>query len=225
MSKRLQLVLASVLVLSACSPAQLLNAAKTIVKEELKSGNSPARTVTGSTGSSSSSSSSGSTSTSKGWSDSVTWIEAEANKTVAITDSFDKGLDMPDLSWASTSTMACFPATQNAKFRGKHVFFAATLPPRSIMNIRVKPADDNADLSLYAYQIGTTRYDLPPKISSAVSCEADHKWDYPKKDKPPQGSSREVMLNATTNPYNVLIGVSGPAGVSGDFTLEVELKQ
>lgn len=197
--------------MAACTPGNLVNAAKTVISETSDSG--------------SSTNSSSSSSASKSWPASVTQIESKANQTVSVKGNFDDGQILSDLSWAANSSVACFPATQNSKFRGKHVFFATTLPPRSEMTIRVKPYQETADLSLYAYQIGSTRYDLVPNLSSAVSCEADHKWDYPKAGQPPQGSERKVFLNATTNPYNVVIGVTGPEGVTGEFTLEIELKQ
>jgi hypothetical protein len=131
---------------------------------------------------------------------------------------------MADLSWASNSAMACFPATQNERFRGNHVFFSASLPPRSEMFITVAPTDTSKDVSVYAYMVGTANYSMPPAIQSAVTCESEFKWDRPKKGKT-QDSTRTVRLNATTNSYNVLIGVSGPAAATaGDFKLSIQTK-
>ena len=90
------------------------------------------------------------------------------------------------------------------------------------MTITVKPDDEATDLSLYAYSIGEVR--LPPNLPSCVSCEADHKWDRPKKGKT-QDSSRSVQLRAIGNPYSVVIGVTGPAAASkGGYTLTVSVK-
>jgi hypothetical protein len=65
---------------------------------------------------------------------------------------------------------------------------------------------------------------MVPELTSCVSCEADHKWDYPKKGKT-QDHTRSVYLNAATNPYRVVIGVAGAEGlVKGTFVLDVALK-
>ena len=63
----------------------------------------------------------------------------------------------------------------------------------------------------------------PPAIQSCVSCEADHKWDRPKRGQT-QDHSRSIRLSAVGNPYNVLIGVAGPKGAAGDFALEIAIE-
>lgn len=154
----------------------------------------------------------------------VTAIKAEKGKTVEVKGKMEDGKPMEDLSWASTAGNACFPGTQNEKFRGNHVFFSTDLPTRSILSITVVPDDPKQDLSIYAYSVGTNNFSLPPDLASCVSCEAEHRWDRPKKNKT-QDHTRTVKLNAIQNPYNVVIGVSGPAGaVKGGFTLKVDLK-
>jgi hypothetical protein len=90
---------------------------------------------------------------------------------------------MDDLSWASRSSTACFPGTQNKKFTGKHVIHGFTIPPYSEVTVKLIPKDKSKNFSLYGYQVGSTSYPVVPNLSSCVSCEADHKWDYPKKAK------------------------------------------
>ena len=159
-----------------------------------------------------------------GWPANVTEIKSEKGKTVTLEGKLEAGAPIADLAWASSSQVACFPATQNEKFQGNHVLYATTLPPKSIMTITLTPKDTSANLSLYAYQIGATNFELPPALARCTSCEADHKWDRPKKGKT-QDHTRSVKLNATTNPYNVVIGVAGPKGVAaGEFTLSVDVK-
>lgn len=156
---------------------------------------------------------------------SITAVTSVANETVTVEGSLKNGAKLSSLSWASSSSIACFPATQNAKFNGNHVFFSTAIPTRSIMTITVKPKDASKNLSLYAYEIGANKTILPEDLASAVTCEADHKWDYPKKGKT-QTEARTVMLNAIQNPYNVIIGVAGADGLTdADFTLEITLKQ
>ena len=53
---------------------------------------------------------------------------------------------------------------------------------------------------------------------------SEHAWDRPKKGRT-QDHTRAVKLNAIKNPYNVVIGVAGPKGVTtGEFAVEVTLK-
>lgn len=158
------------------------------------------------------------------WPASVKVVQSEKGKTVEVKGDFKDGAPIADLSWAANSSVACFPATQNDKFRGNHVLYATSLPPRSVMNITVTPADPKQDVSIYAYEVGTNNFALPPDLHSCVSCEAEHKWDRPKKGKT-QDHRRSVRLNAIGNPYNVVIGVSGPAAAkAGAFTLSVQLE-
>jgi hypothetical protein len=162
--------------------------------------------------------------TAQGFPSNVTAIKSEKGKTVSASGKLESGAPMADLSWAAKSSVACFPATQNERFRGNHVLFSTEIPPRSKMDIKVTPKDPTKDVSIWAYQIGKTNYSLPPALASAVSCEAEYKWDRPKKGKT-QDHTRAVHLEATTNGYNVVIGVSGPKeATAGDFTVDVKLE-
>ena len=159
-----------------------------------------------------------------GWPAHVTPVAIEKGKTVTVAGALEKGIAMPDLSWASSSANACFPGTQNLKFRGNHVLFATVLPVRSILTIKVIPDDPAVDLSIYAYSIGTDNYSVVPALASCVSCEAEHKWDRPKRGKT-QDHTRSVELNAIGSPYNVVVGVAGANGLAtGSFKLEFTLE-
>ena len=141
-----------------------------------------------------------------------------------IEGKLEMGKPIADLSWAASSQIACFPATQFVKYQGNHIFYAIQLPRQSTMIIKLIPKDPNQNLSLYAYSIGTSDATLPPKISRVTSCESDEKWDRPWAGKT-QDHTRSVELRAIGNPYNVIIGVSGPKeATAGDFTIEVLLK-
>lgn len=158
-----------------------------------------------------------------GWPATVKVVQVEKGRSVTVAGSLEEGKPLASLEWAARSTVACFPATQNLKFQGSHVLYAMALPPRSIMTITLNPDSASADLSLYAYSIGPDKFTVVPDLSSCVSCEADHRWDRPKKGKT-QGPERSVKLNAATNSYNVVVGVTGPAGASGGFRLTVTLQ-
>lgn len=151
-------------------------------------------------------------------------IRSEANQTVEIKGKLSEGIEIKDLSWASKSSTACFPATQNQKFTGLHVLYGTKLPPYSEMTITLIPDDPNANFSLYGYQVGATYYPVVPDLSSCVSCEADHKWDYPKRGKK-QDHTRSIFFNAIKNPYNIFIGVTGADRLkSGSYKLKIALK-
>lgn len=151
-------------------------------------------------------------------------IDSKPNATVSIKGNLSEGNIISDLSWASTSSTACWPATQNKKFNGNHVIYHTNLPKRAKMWLKVIPEDKDADFSIYAYSVGKTNYKLPPSLSSCVSCEAEHKWDRPKRGKT-QDHTREIYMNAINNPYNVVIGVVGANGLTaGAFTLEIRIE-
>lgn len=151
-------------------------------------------------------------------------LEVKPNQISEFTGNLSEGAIIQDLSWASTSSNACWPGTQNSKFRGNHVLYQFEIPPYSEVTVKVIPNDKRANFSLYGYQVGTTNFSTPPNLASCVSCEADHKWDYPKRGKT-QDHTRSVFFNSIKNPYNVFIGVvGGDKQAEGKFTLQVDLK-
>ena len=154
----------------------------------------------------------------------VNAIDAKPNAVTEFSGDLADGAIMEDLSWASTSSNACFPATQNKKFRGNHVLHGFSIPPYSEVTITVIPKDKNKNFSLYGYQVGTTSYPVVPNLPRCVSCEADHKWDYPKRGKT-QDHTRSIFFNSIKNPYNIFIGVAGADNLtSGEYTLQIDLK-
>lgn len=156
------------------------------------------------------------------WPKEVTIIESKGNETVSAEGDLANGSIMEDISWAWNSSNACFPGTQSLKFRGNHVFFATVTLPRSITYISVKPTDENADLSIYAYRIGAQEFRLVPDLPSSITCEADHKWDRPWKGKVQTSERKMEFQNPGGNSYNILIGVTAPKGVTtGKFKVEI----
>jgi hypothetical protein len=159
------------------------------------------------------------------WPSNVTTIESKANDSVIVSGDLANGALMEDLSWAANSSNACFPATQNLKFRGNHVLYATSIPPRAILTISVAPADANGDLSIYGYMMGNTEYRVVPNLPSCISCEADHKWDGKWKGKVQTSERKIEFQNPTQNTYNIVIGVSAPKDItSGKFNLKLKLK-
>lgn len=149
---------------------------------------------------------------------------SQKGATKAYRGNLKDGVYIPNLSWADNSSVACFPGTQNKKFTGKHVHFVTDIPPHSIMEIELIPTDKSKNMSLYAYQTGTSSKTYPPELSSCVTCEADYKWDYPKRGKT-QNHTRKVKLNAINNPYRVVIGVAGANKLSeGEFIIRIKIE-
>lgn len=156
----------------------------------------------------------------------ITKLELVPNKTVAFSGTLEKGIIMEDLSWAWNSSVACFPATQASKFRGRHVMYLVDIPRYSELEITVIPADKSADYSLYAYQAGQiTEDNLVPNLSSCIRCEADHKWDrnYANRTQDHTRTVKDIL--AINNPYQALIVVVGPEGAEeGAFELQISMK-
>jgi hypothetical protein len=125
-----------------------------------------------------------------------------------------------DLDWADESDVACFPGTENLNFDGNHVFFWFAQPENSIVTVTATP-ESGVDSSVYVIQ-SANRYEVPPNVVSAVACESG--YDAQTDDNPGQADSAAVT--ATTNPYDILIGVAGAGGTtSGRVTLSVRLEQ
>ena len=153
------------------------------------------------------------------WPEEVTTFDVTIGSRIELESQLDDGRILENLRWATSSSNACFVKT--SAFEGPHVFFATTIPEHSKMEIVASPRDDTENLSLYAYEIATTDYSLPPDLPRSVSCESDQKWDIPKVGAT-QDHTRKVRLTATTNAYHVVIGVSRPLESDArDFTLEV----
>ncbi len=158
--------------------------------------------------------------------DHLKWIEYEKGEVSMILGDLSEGIDMPDLSWAWNSSVACFPATQSAKFTGKHVLYGLDLPANTELEITVEPSDKNANFSLYAYEVGAiTESTLVPNLSQCIRCEADHKWDRPVRGKTQDHTRTVKDILALRNPYQVVIGVVGADGLKeGSFKLKISAK-
>jgi hypothetical protein len=151
-------------------------------------------------------------------------IEVKANSANEFRGDLSEGVFIRDLSWAETSSMACFPGTQNTKFRGKHVLYTTVVPENMDITITVIPDDKNANFSIYAIQTGLTATALPPDISSCIACEAEFKWDYPKVNRT-QDHTRFVNLNSLGGQYRIVVGVCGADKLeTGGFTLKFDIK-
>jgi len=139
-----------------------------------------------------------------------------------VKGNISEGVFLDDLSWAWNSSVACFPATQSSKFRGKHVWYSFEIPTRTEVEIKVIPQDQTANFSLYAYMTGLSNASLPPDISSCIRCESDYKWDMPWKGKTQDHTRLVRHILSIQKPYRVVVGVVGEEGTQeADFILQV----
>ena len=153
----------------------------------------------------------------------VTDIEL-AGSTSIITGNLADGATMP-IRWAESSQVACFPGTRFVEFQGNHVLYRMVMPAYSELKITVTPKDRKNRTNIYALRLGANNYDLPPNISSAISCEAGYPLyaGNPNLRAPAQPQSVEYI--SVNKPYNIVIGVAGAKDVlAGEFELKIELK-
>ena len=159
------------------------------------------------------------------WPSNVTPVDGNGSDSATVSGDLAKGAIMDDISWAWNSSNACFPGTQSLKFRGNHLLYAVTMPPKSIMIITVNPVETDGDFSLYGYMMGKTEFRVVPNLPQCITCEADHKWDRPVKGKIATTERKIQFQNPTMNTYNIVIGVAGPKDITtGHFNLKIKLK-
>ncbi|CAN5609511.1 hypothetical protein BH10ACI3_BH10ACI3_24460 [soil metagenome] len=152
-------------------------------------------------------------------------VEIKPNLTSNVSGDLKDGRKIANLSFAWNSSIACFTATQAAKFTGNHVFYTVQMRPHSIVTVTVVPKVAGTDLSLYGYQLPPDTTTLPDSLGSVVTCEADYKWDRPKTGKT-QTDARSMTFNAIEGTHTLMIAVVGPNGaISGAYTLKISLKQ
>ncbi len=137
----------------------------------------------------------------------------------------NEGIFLNDLSWAWSSQNACFTEVQKAKFTGKHVFFTGIIPAHSITSIEVIPVDKNANFSVYAYQINLNEDFLVPDLPHCITCEADFKWDYRKRNRHQNHIRKIGDFTAIDYSYRLVIGVTGADGLDqGEFYIKIKTK-
>ena len=131
------------------------------------------------------------------------------------------GFVLDDLSWSSNSSVACWPGNEDINFMGTHVFYSAYQTPHSKLTATVIPQDASVDVNVYMLQQSTNSYQVPPDVTSVVSCEVG----FPQSTDSNPGEQDSAYVIAIEKEYNVLIGVAGPQDVnSGAYTLRLEIE-
>ncbi|MCO6477869.1 MAG: hypothetical protein J5I94_14660 [Phaeodactylibacter sp.] len=148
-------------------------------------------------------------------------IESRKGESLTFQGKLEEGVPIHDLSWAWNSQNACFVSIRQNKFTGNHILYATDLPPHSEMEITLLPQDKAADMSIYAYSLGSGNLRFAPDLPSCISCEASFRPDMGQ----PAGPERKVSLRSGSNPLQAVIGVAGAEGLSsGAYLLTVSLK-
>ena len=90
--------------------------------------------------------------------------ESELISAAQFTGDLADGETPCTLEWASYSSVACWPTPQDIYFQGPHVQYALAEPvaPYSTINVTVTPANDEVDVNVYGWWMGTGNfYSLP----------------------------------------------------------------
>lgn len=154
------------------------------------------------------------------------YIKSVPNQVVEVKGNLSEGAIMEDLSWAWSSQNACFVSIRQNRFTGNHVLYYTDIPRYSEMEVTVIPDDESANFSIYAYEVGRVSSDnIVPNLARCIRCEADFKWEYPRRGKTQDHKRTASNLVAINNPYQVVIGVVGADGLQeGGYTLQIDLK-
>ena len=148
-------------------------------------------------------------------------IDSQKGKTLVYEGKLEGGAPLRDLGWAWSSQNACFVSIRQDKFSGNHILYATDLPAASEMEISLRPADGKAEMSLYAYSLGSADWRFVPDLPSCISCEASFQPALGA----PSGPERRVSLRSGGNPLKVVIGVAGAAGLAaGAYSLTITVK-
>jgi len=135
-----------------------------------------------------------------------------------VSGDLSNGEVLSSLDWAQNSSVACWPGTEHLNFMGSHVFFTASQDPHTLLTATVTPATDDLDVNVYILQQAVGSSQIPPDVTSVVSCEVG----FPQSTDSNPGESDSASVTAINNGYDVVIGVAGPEGVtSGEFSLEI----
>ncbi len=120
-----------------------------------------------------------------------------------------------DLSgWFAHSDVACVPGTMASSYPAPFTVFSLQQPRTSDWDIVVTP-DSGVDVNVVAWQQSATDASCyPTRGIGVVTCEVA--------GRAAAGAAESVRLQATTNPYQIVILVTTPeGGTPGGFSLAV----
>ena len=117
--------------------------------------------------------------------------------------------------WFAQSNVACAPATMSARFPAPFAVFSLPVPRASDWDVVVTP-DAGVDVNLITWlQSPTDTSCYPTRGIGVVSCDYSTSMGGP-------GAAETTRVNATTNPYRLVILVTTPqGGTRGGFSVTV----
>lgn len=117
--------------------------------------------------------------------------------------------------WFAQSNVACAPATMSARFPAPFAVFSLPVPRASDWDVVVTP-DAGVDVNLITWlQSPTDTSCYPTRGIGVVSCDYSTSMGGP-------GVAETTRVNATTNPYRLVILVTTPqGGTRGGFSVTV----
>ncbi|MEZ5034628.1 MAG: hypothetical protein R2796_06540 [Chitinophagaceae bacterium] len=148
------------------------------------------------------------------WPQGVQFIESKMNDSTTVQGNLADGKIIDDLSWASSSSNACFTGLQFTQYMGHHVFYGTSIKPQSVIKIYVTAENKEEEVNIYGYMMGEGEMKMVPKLNSCITCEADYKRSRPMKFKKSSDVREIEFRNPTKKTYNIIIGVAAPKGVT-----------
>lgn len=154
----------------------------------------------------------------------VPYITTEKGRKTIVEGNLQTGKIIEDLSWATSSQIACWPSIRDVEFQGNHVGYWFDLPANSIVTITVTPKHSTSRINIYGY----TSFDLqrvPPNITYVQSCEASHPTWIGEPNLQEPAKPQSIQLNTVTRHTTVYFAVAGAKNIlSGDYTITIDIK-
>lgn len=140
-----------------------------------------------------------------------------------IDGNLSSGYIMEDLSWATTSQLACWPSIRDVEFQGKHVGYWFDLPEKSIVKITVTPKRKDRRINIYGYA-GFDLKTIPPQIPYTNICEASHSEWIGQPDFNVPSKPQTIQFNTTTRRTTIYFAVAGARNMfDGDYTISIDI--
>ena len=136
----------------------------------------------------------------------------------SISGDLSEGEILSDLDWAQNSSVACWPGNEHINFMGNHVFYSVSQDPHTLLTATVTPDNEDVDVNVYILQQVVGNSQVPPEVTSVVSCEVG----FPQSTDSNPGEEDSASVTAIEKSYFNVIGVAGPQDVtSGGYTLTI----
>ncbi len=94
----------------------------------------------------------------------IPYIQLRKYGKTTVDGNLSSGYTMEDLSWATTSQLACWPSIRDVEFQGKHVGYWFDLPEKSVVKITVTPKRKDRRINIYGY----AGFDLKTNIAESL---------------------------------------------------------